>query len=349
MQDVLKQETEKLARSWMRHEPEMLNEYLIAGVEDPRINLSSIFFRHFLLRELSGEAFADLMEEECRFSAVINCLESMASRPGGEEDLRALRHALSTGADNAEGTQIPPFLSQTWQRLAAPTPVLGPPNYVAQFLDQTTFAEGSPAFPAAVLNLFCERWRKAIDGHSREGFSPGLSVLEAACGSANDYRFFVETGLARLIRYSGFDLCSRNISNARALFPNVEFREGNIFEIDAPDRSFDLCVAQDLFEHLSIAGMEQAVHEICRVAARGLCLGFFQMDERPEHVVRPVDDYHWNLLSMARMRELFAAEGFTSRVIHHTTFLRQRFGCEHTHNPNAYTFFSWRTAPPCSR
>ena len=70
----------------------------------------------------------------------------------------------------------------------------------------------------------------------------------------------------------------------------------------------------------------------------GLCVGFFQMDEIPEHVVRPVDDYHCNLLSMARMKALFAAQGFGTQVVHVATFLRQRFGCDQTHNPDAYTF-----------
>jgi hypothetical protein len=62
------------------------------------------------------------------------------------------------------------------------------------------------------------------------------------------------------------------------------------------------------------------------------------MDEIRDHQVRPVEDYHWNLLSMGRMRELFAACGFAARVVHIGTFLRQQIGCEQTHNPNAYTF-----------
>jgi hypothetical protein len=51
-----------------------------------------------------------------------------------------------------------------------------------------------------------------------------------------------------------------------------------------------------------------------------------------------VDDYHWNRLSMGRMKELFAACGFEARVVHIGAFLRRQIGCEQTHNPNAYTF-----------
>ena len=61
------------------------------------------------------------------------------------------------------------------------------------------------------------------------------------------------------------------------------------------------------------------------------------MDEIRDHQVRPLDDYHWNLLSMARTKELFGACGFTAQVVHIGAFLRQQIGCEQTHNTNAYT------------
>jgi hypothetical protein len=63
------------------------------------------------------------------------------------------------------------------------------------------------------------------------------------------------------------------------------------------------------------------------------------MDEIGEHVLRPVEQYHWNLLSVTRMRQLFDSYGFTAQVLHVATFLRQTVGCGQTHNPNAYSFF----------
>jgi hypothetical protein len=164
------------------------------------------------------------------------------------------------------------------------------------------------------------------------------SVIEPACGSANDYRFLDAYGIARLVCYTGFDLCEKNIVNARALFPGVTFDVGNVFEIAAVDKAFDLCLVHDLFEHLSMAGLEASVKEVCRVTRRGICVGFFNMDETQDHQVEPVDEYHWNRLSMARMKELFAAQGFDAQVVHIGTFLRQHVGCDYTHNPNAYTF-----------
>ena len=171
-----------------------------------------------------------------------------------------------------------------------------------------------------------------------------LKVLEPACGSANDYRFLEAYGIARLLDYHGVDLCPANIENARALFPGVSFEVGNVFDISAPDKSFEVCFVHDLFEHLSPGGIEAAVRETCRVTRRGLCVGFFNMDEIPAHQVRPVREYHWNLLSMARMRELFAGGGFAAQAVHIGAFLRGQTGCDQTHNPNAYTFLlsSWQ-------
>ncbi len=62
------------------------------------------------------------------------------------------------------------------------------------------------------------------------------------------------------------------------------------------------------------------------------------MDEISEHLVRPVDNYHWNLLSMNRTRHLFEQEGFGAQVIHVDSFLADHVPGAQTHNPNAYTF-----------
>jgi hypothetical protein len=95
----------------------------------------------------------------------------------------------------------------------------------------------------------------------------------------------------------------------------------------------------DLFEHLSIEGFTRAVDEICRVTRRAICAHFFQMEEIPEHRVRAMDDYYWNLLSLRRTRQLFRERGFAGQAIHLDTFLRGQVNCGPTHNPNAYTLF----------
>jgi SAM-dependent methyltransferase len=339
----LQAESDKLARSWMQHDAGMLRDYLVGGVEDPRLNVQSVLTRHFLARALTGERLDALMEGECRFAAAMNWLVVLAGRVGEAEELGVVLHALRRGADSAEGIEIPGFVVQTFAALPASAGEVAIPNYIESFLLATQWVSGHARLHEASLNTFRDLWRKALaDQRAPRPFSiitaQPLSVLEPACGSANDYRFLDAYGLARLVDYTGFDLCAKNIENARALFPAVRFAVGNVFEIAAPDKAYDLCFVHDLFEHLSLEGMQAAVKEVCRVTRRGLCVGFFNMDEVREHQVRPVDEYHWNLLSMARMKELFAECGFAAQVVHIGAFLRQQIGCEQTHNPNAYTF-----------
>ena len=332
----LQEESDKLARSWMQHDAGTLRDYLVAGVEDPRINLQSILSRHFLARVLNAERFSALMEQEYRFAAAMNWLTGLAGRIGDAGELKLVLYALRHGADNAEGIKIPGFVVQSFAALPCVAAGLTIPNYIESVLSRTRFVKGQAKLHDPSLETFRKLWIKALKA---EVPAPRpLTVLEPACGSANDYRFLHAYGLARLVDYSGFDICTKNIENARALFPGVSFAVGNVFEIAAPDKAFDLCFVHDLFEHLSLEGMEAAVKEVCRVTRQGLCVGFFNMDEIRDHQVRPVEEYHWNLLSMARMREKFGGCGFTAQVVHIGAFLRQQIGCEQTHNPNAYTF-----------
>ena len=235
MEESLKAESERLARSWMQHEAAGLRDYLVREVEDPRINLQSIFSRHLLLRALFGERSLWLMEQEYRFAASMNWLIGLARRLSEPEELQAVLDALRRGLDNAEGIGIP------------------------------------------------------------------------------------------------------------RLFTGVRFELGNVFEIAAAGYAFDLCFVHDLFEHLSPEGLTRAVREVCRVTRRGICVGFFNLDEIPDHVVRPSEEYHWNTLSLSRMKQLFGSHGFTAQVMNAGAFLRQHVGASETHNPNACTFFLWRT------
>ena len=348
-------ETERLTQSWAHHDEAWLREYLVRGVEDPRLNLQSILSRHFLVRALEGRRFQGLMNEEYRFGAVIDWLRRVARLGEDRDGAEVTLYALQNGRDNAEGQEIPLFVSQAFANLPKQVDSCTIPNYIEQFLHGNKLDQGEDG----VINTFVRAWQEAWgahppvrepgapeqsntaghSGHMGAGHGPGrLSVLEPACGSANDYRFLARYGIAARIDYTGFDLCRRNIVNARILFPKTRFVEGNVFEIPEPTGSFDLCIVHDLLEHLSLPGMEQAVSEICRATRQGICLGFFQMDEIPDHLVRPLENYHWNLLSMRRMKELFARHGFAAQVIHVSSFLAQQFRWSETHNPNAYTF-----------
>ena len=316
----------------------------MAGVEDARVNLQSILTRHFLIRYLTGTGFEWSMTREYEFSAVSAWLATHAGLLADGETRLAMLHALRRGADNAEGIVVPQFVSSAFSRLSGDGRI---PNYLEAVLSQQTDAGNAQL--SSFLNTFADVWARLLGNvdpspkncentevSPAKIVRPGL--LEVACGSANDFRFLQSYGIARLVDYTGFDLCAQNIENARTLFPHVRFDVGNVFEINAPDKAFSLCMVHDLFEHLSIPGLAQAIKELCRVTREGICVGFFQMDEISEHLVRPVDNYHWNLLSMERTRHLFEQQGFGAQVIHIDSFLSACASGARSHNPNAYTF-----------
>jgi SAM-dependent methyltransferase len=325
-------ETERLTTSWEHYEPGMLATYLVSGVEDPRINIQSILTRDFLLLVLFGERFAALKAEELRFATVMDWLLNYLGKDPIAEEMTALVHALENGAENAEGVEIPFHVLKTFQGLPRAVDGVRIPNYIRELL--SAYVSGGKWADAA-KDVFGDRWAALLANEE----AVTISVIEAACGSANDYRFLKRFGIARFLDYTGFDLCEKNVENAGAMFPGAHFVAGNVLGIDAKDKCFDYCVVQDLLEHLSVPAMEQAIKEICRVTCHGICVGFFQMDEIPNHVVRRVGDYHINLLSMEKVRESFEARGAHVEVIHIQTFLRMCLNCAHTHNPNAYTFY----------
>jgi ubiquinone/menaquinone biosynthesis C-methylase UbiE len=181
-------------------------------------------------------------------------------------------------------------------------------------------------------------WRTALTQEKARG----LAVLEVACGSANDYRYLESYGIARLVHYTGIDLCEKNIVNAKLMFPQAQFRVGNVLELEFENGSFDYVLVQDLFEHLSLLGLERALEEVCRVARRGLCLGLFNAYEEDGHQLKPLELYHWNRLSVPQLRRFLEQRGFATEVVHIGTFLKWRLGAAHTHNPGAYTVLAER-------
>lgn len=169
-----------------------------------------------------------------------------------------------------------------------------------------------------------------------------ISVLEVACGSANDYRAFAEYGLAPHLAYRGVDLSEKNVANARRRFPTVPFDVGDARSLPFGEEDFDFVIASDLFEHLPIEGMERALGEVIRVARHGLALTFFNMHEGPEHEVRPTRLYHWNRLSRLRIEERLRPRFPSIRVVPIAPWLNEQYGYAHSYNRHAYSIFASR-------
>jgi ubiquinone/menaquinone biosynthesis C-methylase UbiE len=185
---------------------------------------------------------------------------------------------------------------------------------------------------------FVELWHAALA--DCEG---SISVLELACGSANDYRAFVEYGLASCLDYRGVDLTEKNIANARRRFPGVAFEVGDVRDLRFADESLDYVVASDVFEHLSLDGMERALGEAMRVASKGVALTFFNMGESAEHEDRPTKLYHWNRLSRRRIEARLRQRFPELRVVAIKPWLRDAYGYPHSYNGHAYSIFAERS------
>jgi SAM-dependent methyltransferase len=180
---------------------------------------------------------------------------------------------------------------------------------------------------------FAARWRAALATPP----TTRLSVIEAACGSANDYRSFAAYGLASHLDYTGFDLTEANVANAQEMFPDIDFRRGDVQEIPAADNSYDWAMASDLLEHLSPQAFNRAIDEFCRVSRKGVIIIFFRMGDRPDHEVNPRRYYHVNTLSKDRIGERFVEHGLTPEFVHIPSMLDERFGFGDYYNGAAWS------------
>jgi SAM-dependent methyltransferase len=184
--------------------------------------------------------------------------------------------------------------------------------------------------------LFAGRWREALA--DRE--AAPLTVLEFACGSANDYRAFADYGIARFLDYTGVDLNETNIANARRRFPDVNFRVGSVLDLPEQDRSMDYVIGFDIMEHLSLPAMQHAMDAAVRICRRGLYFAYFRMDEVPEHVDNPRGNYHFNLLSAPQVRQDMARQFGTVQLIQVADMLKDNFGYAHSYNRKAYALIT---------
>jgi SAM-dependent methyltransferase len=326
MKNRLKQETRKLQRSWDRHNAAALCGYLVRDVEDPRINIQSILCRHFLIERLFGDRYSCLQEQEIRFGLVMNWLLRWVKQGVRIHQLQSVLIALLDDVDHSEEFEIPRYVSETFAGLSQPNYFFGALNW---------YPEGAAAgIPEYLVMTFERIWNEVLSGEHAET----ISVLEVACGSANDYRFFESYGIARFLEYRGIDLSRKNIANALRMFPGVCFQVGNAMKIAKDDASTDLCILQDLFEHLSIEAMEKAISEICRVTRSEIRAGFFNMTDQDEHTIRPTEEYHWNTLSVSRTKDCFRRFVSEAEAISIDGHLQAHYHCGDTHNKGAYYF-----------
>ena len=315
-------ENESLRWSWERHEAEELDSYMIADVEDPRIHCQSILTRALVADTLWPGEFTDLIDAEQRFGIVMTWILQQFKSGTPPADLY----------DKVVERDCPGFVAEThyWlpqQRIVRDYVTLSLQNHEAQL-------------PDIALQTFTDLWREALAERSVE---QPLRLLEAACGSANDYRFLEAFGFAPFLNYTGFDISPKNIDNARRRFPEADFFVGSAFDTGLPDGAYDFVFTHDLFEHLSPDGLEAAFGELLRVTGRQAWLHFFNLStSAAEHEIVPVDHYHWNLLSLKQLERSIPSGFGAPEVIPIPEFLNDQFGCADYYNKEAVTLLVTR-------
>jgi len=317
-------ENDSLRSSWQRFEPAYLDSYLVSGVEDPRINLQSILTRALLADTLWPNRHTHLIEAELRFALALTCLLNQLQ--SGRS-----RHELLEELMDGRSTTCPNLLRKTYRYLQQDNcPV---PDYLTTALLQPGPTEPHDSLHQSALNTFCHLWQATLaNSHA----SP-LTVLEPACGSANDYRFLHHTGLARFLNYTGFDIAPSNITNARQHFSTVNFFTASILDNLLPDQTFDIVFVHDLFEHLSPAALERALDQTMRLTHHLACLHFFNADNLPQHQIRPTARYHCNRLSIDRLTETLQRLGGSVEIYRLRNWTSKKFAFDNYYNPQAVT------------
>jgi SAM-dependent methyltransferase len=313
-----------LMSSWDCCPSEYLDSYLVSGVEDPRINGQSILTRAWLIDILYPGRFDALITEELRFGAVLTWVLRQLEQGRG-------RYELLDALASADGARVPRFILRTYARLqdeACPIP-----DYLTAALTCLDYDMPREYLSDLALDTFLAIWNEEFS--QRSGGT--ISVLEVACGSANDYRFLHRSGLARFLSYTGIDIARRNIANAKRRFPGVDFRVQSILSTEWPDSSYDYVFCHDLIEHLSPAAMERAFGEMLRIARNEVLLHFFNGKWAGEHEIIPVRTYYRNRLSMEKITASFEHQDARVTCLSMAQWLPQKIGSPGYHNPNAFS------------
>ncbi len=317
--------------SWDCYPSDFLDRYLVSGIEDPRINGQSILTRALLADTLFPGRFDALITEELRFGAVLTWILQQLEKG-------TTRQELLDAIELPDPACLPEFILKTaaWLRDDA-CPI---PDYIAAALCCRDCDQPRYCLSDLALDTFMTIWSEQLS----QTPSTTMSVLEVACGSANDYRFLHQSGLARFLSYTGIDIATKNIANAKTHFPTVDFRVQSILTSEFPDSSYDCVFCHDLLEHLSLAALEHALAEMLRIARKDVILHFFNAKWSGEHDVVPVWRYYQNRLSLETITTFFEQRGAAVTCLGMMQWFQEKIGTSGYHNPNAFSMIVERQA-----
>lgn len=328
-------ESRILKQCWDRHNSEFLKNYLVQKIQDPRINPQSILSRQVIIDFIFQNKFSEIKFNEILFSAVMLWIYSNLNELSDRYLRDAVYFALKKRADNVEGFSIPQYVGNCFKILPLKADGQIVPNYLKNYFE-TTGNDGLP--DETLLNTFSDLWANLFKSEKQMPQKPTL--LEPACGSANDYRIIHSIGLNKFIDYSGFDISEKNIANAQTLFPQTRFFTASVYDLDFEKNGYNIIIVHDLFEHLSPAGIDYSLKKLSDYCRHIICLNFFNMDETEEHLITPYEDYYWNKLSVKKICKHLS--DFDLQIIHINSLFKEFFNIDNIYNPNAYTIIGKR-------
>ena len=164
-------------------------------------------------------------------------------------------------------------------------------------------------------NRYDPEVRREIEGRHpqliKEVFEPGR-VLDLGCGPGALMLFLHELG----VECHGLDASTA----CREIAPDAvrdRIHTGDITDSHFPADSFDLVICREVFEHLTVLQIGQAVREMCRASSRFVYVTT-RFHPEPMHLLDnttefEVDPTHINLMHKDLLRLLFILEGYRQR------------------------------------
>ncbi|MBD3267499.1 methyltransferase domain-containing protein [bacterium] len=312
-------ENQDLQYTWDRYEAGHLDRYLVKGVEDPRINIQSILNRAYVIDTLWPDTYTGGIYLELRYGTILTWLLKQIESGQSVEDIRG----------RIQNNDVPSVVRETGQWLQGSHCPF--PDFIELALDYRNPTQPEFGFSEWVLSLFCDYWKNKLSMKT----SKPIHVLEVACGSANDYRYLVKTGLADLLQYTGMDISAKNIANAKKRFPEVAFIQCSILENGLQDKKFHYAYVFDLFEHLSPRACLFAMDELIRVTCNEIWIHLFNAHFGPEDLICKKEFYYWNALSVPRLQAYLTTKVKSLDCVVITDFLHDKFGFDEYYNPHA--------------
>ena len=132
-----------------------------------------------------------------------------------------------------------------------------------------------------VRRIFDELQHKPLDRQLLDRFAASVRavgpVCDLGCGPGHVTRYLHEQG----VQVCGVDLSPAMVARARRLTPGVEFQQGDLMALDAPDVAWAGIVAFYSIIHIPRDDMAQALAELRRVLRPGgrLLLAFHVGDD----------------------------------------------------------------------